>query len=310
MKLLEAYQSLSPVFPNWNTNHLPMMLIALKQLHAPVSLIEESATRYLREKPIADLSDKYHTLSPFDEQYINKTNMYHIQLNEIGRAAVLTEFFTVAKFSLASALYHGMIRLQYALLSDSDLQIAQALAYFELVSTEYEFSGPAFGNADAFKTLETFRKTNSLTLKSTSTMEKLEELATTNGVRNSLFTLFNISSKEEIVLDLFLTQYIKTNDFYTLHVITGFHALISLKQYIKEYDDALEQFFYTAQLFMLINDYKTFNEPPKETAIADFMHRIGELQDAHDVKLLYTITELIKQFDNRKLNQVTTMIFS
>lgn len=309
MTFIEKYQSLSPTCHNWNTNHLPMVITALKQLGASDSVIEATAAQYVKEQPTPDLANKFYVQNDFEEQYINKTNMYNIQINEIGRDATIKEFFTFAQFSLASGLFHGLIRLYYAIIEDNDLLIAQALAYFELISSENLFQGTLKEDTSAFTELESFRKATPFTFKSNASMDKFKELGDVKQVRELLFTLRDISNKEDQILDLFLSQYIKTNDFYILHVVTGFHALASLKGYFASYEVVLEQFFLGTQVFMLFNDYQKLIDIPELSDLNELKNRVSELHDAHDIKLLFTIIDLFNQYKNEKLMQVGTMIF-
>jgi hypothetical protein len=309
MNFLNKYKGLSPSYDGGLTNHLPMVITALKQMNVAENDIDNFISNYLNEKDIPYLHQKQYPISDFDESYINKTNLYLDELTVKKRDTVLKEFFKIAKYSLSSGLFHGLIRLYYAVLEDNDTLIAQALAYFELLSNKIILKGTYKSDTLHFETLLNIKKTSTFTFKTYGSMSKLNELIEKKEIISSIFSLNNITSKEDQLLDLFLTQYLKTRDFYILHVITGFHALIELKQFIDDYQEVLEQYFYVAQLFMLMNEYEETYPNPVSSNLEELKKMAFELTDAHDIKLFFTILRLSTLFENNKCNQIATVIF-
>jgi hypothetical protein len=310
MNIFQKYESLSPIYKYGLTNHLPMMITALKQMGVEDSIIDNVADNYVKKNDIPFLLDKQYPISEFEETYISKTNLYLDQLAKDGKESTIKEFFTIANYSLSSGLFHGLIRLYYSVLENDNMLIAQALAYFELISSKIILDGSVKNDTDSFTEMIDIISKTKFTFKTPGSMSKLNELIELPELKDKLFTIRNIDRNEEILLDLFLRQYLKSENFYILHVITGFHALIELKQYFADYQETLEQFFYVAQLFMLMHDYsKTINDVTASDLVK-LRARILELSDPHDIKLFFTITKLSEKFNNELLNKVATMLFN
>jgi len=219
--------------------------------------IELICENYVRENEIPDLHDQYYPNIPFEDEYISLTNKYINVILEFGIDKTVHDFLQDMQFSLESGLYHGLIRLYYALLQGKDeLLVAQALSYFYLMSKEYIVDGSYKTSIDSFTDLVEYRKNLDYTFKSFVSLEKFEELLEIPGISSRLFRLEDISNKENQLVDLFVKQFLQTRDFYILHVITGFQALHALKCYFDDYEDVLNMFFTKAQVLMVLNDYK------------------------------------------------------
>lgn len=308
MRLLERFEALSPTYSNGLTNHLPMMIIALQKLGIDEGDIEFISEEYVGSKHIPDLTDKYYPKSKQEEEYITLTNLYITKINKLGKDEVVKWYLNKAKFALVSGLFHGLIRLSYALMTDSDLLVAQAMAYFDVIYFECDL--PYSIKEDERKELDKLVKHRVKTItnfESKSTMKRLEELINNDYIKDNLYSIRG--NAEERMLELFLNQYLKTKDFYMLHIITGFHALISLKEYFTNFEEVLDNFFVHGLLFTLIHDYKQeeYDYVPSELKV--FENRIPDLRDAHEIKLLFSVLELYKLYHIDDLKKVITSIF-
>lgn len=310
MNLLKRFSTLSPIYQGELTNHLPMLIIALESLGVANSSIKTIAEEYVTDKSISDLHSQLTALpiTPFEKKYISLTNTFLNVINDSGLEVTLTNFFKQNQFSLASGLFHGLIRLYYAILSENDLQIAQALSYFFIISSEEILTGHVENNTNTFKELIKKRTDMSIKFESQGSMDKFQTLLEIPFIKEGIFTLPVSESKEEEILSLFVSEYLSTRDFYTLHVITGFHALHSLKDYFEDYNSVLDNFFLQAQVFMLINNHKDLFVFEGELRLFESTLEIAQLEDAHNIKLLHTCVELYDIFKIDDIKKIITTI--
>lgn len=307
-KLLERFSTLAPTYNVGLTNHLPMMIIALNELGVHVRDIEHIAENYVSKKQIPDLHDDQYIRTPDDEEYIHLVNSYIIAINKNGIDSVVESFLDCHKYLLSSALFHGLIRLYYALKTEDTLQIAQALAYFNMSAFDCQIKTYKYGTLKEFETLKEYRKNLDMKFKSNTTMKRCKQLLEDDYLHDHLFKVEAIEDQELNLLKLFTELYLETRDFYILHVITGFHALFNLKDYFKDYNDVLNNFFLQAQVFLLLNSYKkTFNKYYSSN-FEELKEHAQTLLDAHDIKLLYTCYDLYQLFELENLNKIAHYI--
>jgi hypothetical protein len=311
MNLYEKYETLSPIYSGGLTNHLPMMLVILTEWGVEEEKIEKFLDRYSKEKGIYDLSNSILPITEFDKDYIHLTNFYINEINSKGHKETVSDFLTEHIHSLPSGLFHGLIRLYYSLITKDDLQIAQALAYFNLVSEDFSLSGKLIPASQLRQKLK-IQKDNfdKLHLHTTNdnNIERYFEIIENENVRNLLFYVEKGSLEKEEVLDIILDKYVKTNNFMVLHLITGFHALIRLNAYNYNFHESLKQFMFTMQIIFLLADEQKTNEDIKLISIEEAISYKDMLTNAHEMKLFYTIMDLMKEFSNDKFKYILSNI--
>lgn len=288
MKLQERFNALSPIYRNGLTNHLPMMITALRRLNVSDNDIKVIAELYVEEKGIVSLSDKFIHDDPYDLEYIRLTNYFTNEINMHGKDGVIKYFLSNHKYALHSALFHGLIRLAYAYIEENDLLVAQALAYFDLSSEELRLTGESTSKYSMDALLEL---RSSIEIAPASTMGKFRQLLEHEEIVSSLWVPRYILDNKDKVLEFFIDQYMKTDDFYTLHVITGYHALDVLSHLIVfDEEEIFNNFFMQGLLIMLLREYQEIEPYQGEIKSLDkVLQNAYKLRDAHDIKLLYTM---------------------
>lgn len=308
MNLLNRFSSLSPVYQSGLTNHLPMMITALKEMNVFNLDIQTISEAYVESKGISDLHNSLSIKSEFEQKYISSTNTYINMINKNGVELIVGVFLSEFKYSLASGLFHGLIRLYYSLLTEDELQIAQALAFFHLMINDIKLQGEYSESITPFDKLLKYRMNEKIAFRNSSSMEKFDSLLDNLFIKENIFKLKDISSKEAELVELFTGEYLKTRDFYILHIITGFQALHSLKSYFINYDDVLNNFFLQAQIFMLLNDRSIeYVEYPVQE-IDEIISEVAFMKDAHDIKLFYSCYQLSKEFNSDNLKKIAAHI--
>lgn len=313
MNLYEKFEVYSPIYKGGLTNHLPMVITALINLEVNDENILNFAENYIDHTGIYELTDPTVPKTEFEQEYINKTNHYQYLINKKGVDVVLGEFLSKHAINAASGLFHGIIRLAYAVTSKNELYISQALSYYELISQKTQTKGnpvPANTLQDAFDILRVTRSSLDHEFKSNRTMEKFAEIRDQEGIKGRLSYPTNAQFALNEMLDLFAKEYLRTSDFYILHVITGFEALLQLEEFIVNFNDVLVQFYLDSQLMMLLTN--SVNEIELVENPSDFeslKYRITELTDAHDIKLFFSLYNLNKRFDNSLLIHIANKIW-
>lgn len=288
MKLQDRYSSLSPIYNEYLTNHLPMMITALRELGVDDRDIEYISEQYIEERNILDLHNEM-LISEFEKEYIRLSNFFLKQIDESSVDDVIRDVLNKNISSLHSALNHGIIRLSYAYVDGSPLLIAQALAYFDLVKNENHFRGDSVDIEqidEMFQTLVNDRK-ELITLETNNTSSKYQTLYT--QFKDSLFVPREILKYKSQILQFFLEYYNKTKDFYMLHVITGYHAMHVLAEFFDNQHEAYEQYFYNALLFMLFNDHNRYVIPNDEGDFDVNLKEVRFFTDAHEIKLFHSL---------------------
>ncbi|AIO19706.1 hypothetical protein KQ51_01832 [Candidatus Izimaplasma bacterium HR1] len=311
MKIYKRYEALSPIYQGGLTNHLPMILTALKKLGMSEEDIVKKLDQYREQKTLLDLTETTTPISEFEQAYINRSSYYLGEINRKGEYVIIGEFINKHKMNLGSALFHGFIRLAHAKEEQNDLLIAQALAYFELTSEDVEFNSKYIDEVNFLKNfhlLEESLKANGFSFKSANTMSKFKELLNSDLVSNKLYKLRY--PNREFILDFVMKNYMKTNCFYNLHLITGFEALLELEEYIFDFEEVLNQFFLYAQVFVLFTLEKSPVTTLEEKPIENLKELINELKDAHDIKLFYSLIKLDKLFENDVIKTIANRIFT
>ncbi|MGS0972221.1 MAG: hypothetical protein ACVCEJ_03130 [Candidatus Izemoplasmataceae bacterium] len=131
-KLYERLSSLTPLLQGKQVNYLPMMVGALKNEGIDESRIKELVDNFIKKMPVGDLGEKLYPKSMFDEYYIHKTNFYLGQLRVKSFDVLFHQILDTEHDLSASYEFAGLLRLMYALRSEEELPLAEALAFFDL----------------------------------------------------------------------------------------------------------------------------------------------------------------------------------
>jgi hypothetical protein len=310
MKLHERFSTLSPIYSGGLTNHLPMVITALRLLDVDEAAIEKFSEEYVSSKNIVDLTSSGIENDPFNDEYVILTNTFMNEINQKSVEKVVATVLNENKYSLHSGLFHGIIRLAYAYLEGNDLLIAQALAYFVMIAQDLKLNGtPTESVQDSFEDLVEIRKRINIDVMGTT--NKMTILLDNQDVIEKLFYPYNILKDKEAALRFFIDYYNKSQDFYMLHVITGYHALHILDQFLEEKEEAYNNFFMQAIIVMLIHPHTEYTNPKVELeSFASLTKKVPQLTDSHDVKLFFTLAYFYERYQMDDLLISANLIFN
>jgi hypothetical protein len=280
----------SPIYNGGLTNHLPMMLVAMDRLGFSEERIEEIKKIYVKSKKLEKAED-----SEYGRKFL--------ELREKFANTDIKDYLSDKLSTMPSGLFHHIIRLYFSLGNKEDEK--SALAYFELAKKENKLDFPE--TEDIVKhsnCIMKMRKSQKIEFESPYTMDKYHKI-----LSSPLESVFRVPREIKIkdMIQVFLNAYSRTKDFYILHVVTGFQALLGLKDYIN-LDEALKEYYKHAQVFLVLND--NLGEPlPRAKHSLEYMLKKAEtLEDAHDIKLLYSLSVLWKYDHNPLIEDIAEFI--
>ena len=280
----------SPIYDGGLTNHLPMMLRSMERLGLSAKRINEVKKLYLSSKNIEIAAE-------------TEVGQSFLRLREEMKDVDVKEYLSDKLHTFPSALFHCLIRLYFSL-GNREEELS-ALAYYEMARKEYDVD---FKETDDIKlhmnSLIEMREDIQLNYVSFSSMEKYRTLLS-GPLRDAFRTPVNPKPAE--MLDVFLDAFCRTRDFYILHVITGFQALMGLKDYL-DIDLALIEYYKHAQVFIVLGNDFSNRLPKANHNFEHYLSKADTLEDAHDIKLLYSLMMLREIDDNEKLTTIAKFI--
>jgi hypothetical protein len=152
------------------------------------------------------------------------------------------------------------------------------------------------------------RKHMQLQFTSQSTMTKVKEIMHCKELMDELTKIVTTSDCEVKILSTITQWYLMTEDFYVLHINTGFHALLTLRKYISDFDLWLKEFYLLAQVYALLEDKTARTLEYEERSWKNRMDRVTYLKDEHDIKLFYSVYSLSKDFDEVNLKKIAYLV--
>ncbi len=312
MDLYGQFEALSPIYRGGLTNHLPMLYGVYKLLNVSEPTIKEKLKQYHEEKGILDLTLPSTPVLEFEQDYIKLTSYFLSEMNRNGKDIVVKDYLNKRIKSLHSALFHATIRLYYAVSLNHDLMIAQALAYFELVNSPFGPSRVKYNQVVYREKLSELRKrvqSENIDFPNKSTSRKFEFLSNHRLFRSNVINLNYHDVSEEFVVQIILEEYVKTQDFYTLHLITGLQAINGLKEYFLDYQEVLRHYLDSAVLFLMFDLEKSQKEHiEEEQSVQTLINDIESYRDTHNVKLLFSLYELYKVYPLQLIKKAANLI--
>lgn len=310
MSVHDIYSSLSPIYRGGLTNHLPMMITALTYLDVEEETIKQIAKEYVEEKGIFDLNEDI-VKTAFDEEYVKITNFYLHEIQSSSIENIIHIFLNKHRYSLHSGLFHGLIRLAYAYMEESELLVAQALSYFEMILQDSKLVGEGVKKDQLGVRMETLieHRRQGVFFAQKGSMNKYQTLQKEEFIREHLFFPIDILKSKTEILELFLEMYNKTNDFYILHVLTGYHALHILSQFFIEEVSVWRNFFMQALIIILFTDHDEYVENDLKGEFFELVKGVKDLRDAHDIKLFFSLVYFYDKYNLDELKISASRLF-
>lgn len=282
-KILTDYSHYGPLHGQGLVNHLPMAQVALWKMGATEERLQAYSEAYVKRwqiKPaivgpikITKLDD---ALGDEDE-YCNYVVYFKKILKTHGLDSLLKETLNPLSKGMASGLFHGLIRTAYGLESGSPEEVTRGLSLYASVYHETRFGEKTIQTSDFKEALYAYHQEES----------------------DHFYMVGTIEEKEEALAETLSQLYLSTGNFIVLHMVTGFHALMVLKKYYRDFDDVLDRYTVCVQraIRRLPKDmYKKIVLTRPEYDWDSLKKEAIEAEDAHTIKFIYTCDELNKLF--------------
>jgi hypothetical protein len=272
-----------------------MAMYALDHLGATEQQISDFVTYYLEAtdlkemkspEPINDLL----THLGEREYYESYVDYFLSEINKKSISRVVSETLNTLILGLSSSLFHGLIRINYAMTKQEDNEVARALASLACAYQAVEFTGEIIVPDQLYPEINRY-------------ISEREGLFYMEG---------NINVKIEAILRGLLELYIKTGSFIVLHTITGFEALLSLRVYYDDFTHVVDVFMVSALRCLLritAEDYKEI-ELHELMSWEEMLELVKHVKNAHTIKFIYSLRKLRRLYDLKELRLAAAIKFA
>ncbi len=298
-KLLEKVAVYHPHYDDRLATHLPMVLIALKNLGATDTTLEQTFHNSISDLGTLDDLDSLDNVTGIDDitthlgdsnQYQGYLKYFTQQITSYGAKAVLTETLPILINGLAASAFHALIRLAYAIEANNDSEVAIALAFW---CAEFQLLPVSDENKSA--TLESILEElaplgESHQFSPGIIVDRMDEIGNLLKQKTSIIQPKSISFDD--IRNLALKAFHAKSNFTLLHTVTGCHALSILMPYLEDSNNALRELWKAILVAYLSTglSYQSAEEAPSSSA-CDFTeltdHAI-KATDSHTIKLVYS----------------------
>jgi len=305
----------SPLHSNNFTNHLPMFEQSLIRLDLPQDLIEQRLKDYIKNTPLRDLNKPETKITQVEKEYLHEYKSYVEIIDDHNKAQVIHDLLNTLEDDLDAHLYHGLIRLAFAVGNNDHDELAKALAFFKVVGKKTSTKALQSLTPKTSKDLKAdwnqlmdLRRSLKLDFRHLSMDEKLELVLNNQELSSHLTQLSTKDENEKRIAFILCLWYLKTRDFYVLHVVNAYNALTSLKSYIDDYDGWLNSFWLKAQLYSLFTDERLPVIKNEVKTWDVILEEIKVTTDVHDIKLVYACKELSDRFQLKIFNKIAHIV--
>ncbi|MGO1528509.1 MAG: questin oxidase family protein [Senegalia sp. (in: firmicutes)] len=317
----ENSQKYSP-YNNGLVNHLPMGQFALYKLTNNIEKTEEYTKNYLKKSNIDKVKEEYKKVNTIEE-CLGKRDLYEGCLElirEISKNEDIEELvsFLLNKYplGLSSGLFHTTIRLAYAIegyKEDSEIksEVERALSYY---ITAYRKGGLFKRKIEKENSLEEMyklmqdEKLKEIRNSDISLGQKLKKLYNSEKLLRQGFIIEG-SEKDKVdgILKVLIPAFYNTNNIVMLHCITGLQAVVTLKEYFKDYEMILDIFTTTAIAHLLTQgDLDIRIEDTKiNQSWEEIKKSASKSTNVHTLKFAYSANKLDNIFDEKDLKYAT-----
>lgn len=279
---LEESHAYSAFYRGSFANHLPMALVALDHMGASDAQIARFAERYTQAhlEPLAADSD-----------FASQVRTLESDIACHGREHMLRESLGKLASGVGSGAFHGAIRTAYAMESQSDRELAHALAYWFAAFTPID-SSSAPGSPEAAQDLFA-RVSAGVAGKRPAGGGIAARMAA--AARDPQFSAWcrGIPQDADVegIAPALIGLYARTGDFTVLHAVTGCHAVRLLAPFAPD-RPALARAFWVAVIAAYAGCGAPWGDenatPAPATPWADILRAAVQCEDEHDVKLTYS----------------------
>lgn len=280
--LLDADLAFSTAYLRVYANHLSMTLVALEALGAPPSVLEET---------FADFQSQ---ATPREDPEVVAAVRGEVARD--GIEATVRGRMPAVVDGPGTQLFHSVIRLAYALDAEHEGQVAGALVDWERRNRVLPVPEPSRGTRRVDEVIALLGAQADV-VESHHSIRDLDAIARLDGFRRAVAELEIDEHTLDEVADLALHAHVAADDFFTLHMVTGAHAVRVVREHL---DDEVAAHLAARAVQVMVAVYLGLGPPTLPSAHDLATLRPAELpswdeiaaaavadRDAHVVKLTY-----------------------
>lgn len=304
-------------------NHLPMAQWAVYKLSGESKAVEQFTNKYLETKSINRVKKEYKDVNSLEEALANR-DLYEGTLQFLKEKVKTQDKEDLTKdilnkypLGMSSGLFHTLIRVAYGLEAYKEIpelkeELLRGLAYYITAYREARIFKREIHSSSIREEMEALAK-------DVHTREILENKDTLGMSIRALYSDEKYMEKGFIIkgeqdtkirtlLELLIPLFYEKGNIVILHCITSIHALIVLKDYYDDFENAVD--ILTTCIITHVLSTRTLLYPKMRESTTGFSWRCIiekslKSSDAHDKKLTYSAFCLDKLYGIEQLKDIS-----
>lgn len=301
-------------YANGLVNHLPMGQFALYKMTDDLEKVEAYTEYYLNRSNISPVKKEFEKVETIEECLGNRDlyepclKLIRERQREEDLESLVSLVLNRYLLGLSSGLFHTTIRLAYAIEGfklDSGLkeEVERALAYYITAYRKGGLFAKEISRGDALEEMNKLIENPRLKEIRKSNLSRGQKLKTLYSSEELIEEGFIIKASEEDkvkgLLEILIPAFYNSNSIAVLHCITGLQAVVTLKDYFKDYERALDVLTTTAIAHLLTEE--DLDISIKDTDLNKDWDEIFALasdsRNVHTLKITYTAEKLDNLFN-------------
>lgn len=285
--------------------------------------VSEFTREYLHIVHIDKVKDRYKEVASIEEA-LGKRDLYEGTLDFLKKEMMskdikqfTKEILNKYKFGMSSGLFHTLIRVSYGVEGYDEKpelkeELLRGLAYYITAYRESRLFEREISREDIFKEITSLAKDSHIKqiLEKNETLgQRMKALYKDKKYLQEGFLIQgNSEMKIKALLDLLVPLFYAKNNIVVLHCITSIHAIIVLKDYFEDYEEALDiltSAIITHLITTSIDEYPESIDTKTGFSWKCLKEKALKSKDVHDVKLTYSAFVLDKMFDVDELKDIS-----
>lgn len=327
--LVNKFKKLNPDYSNGYSNHLSMAIYSLNYFEYDIDFIEEYCNKYIEKNCIEEIGEiKYEINDDNFSKYLGVVDSYSSYVeyfssvyNDNDQMFFIEMYLNKLIKGYIGGLFHGLIRLSYAIKNKNKSEIINSLAYLashykETVNSDYLDNLPPKEGFKTFSDLSKNQYYKNYNHEKIGIIDKITDVIEDENTFYNVYSLDETTLKLDYFYQLTLNLYTMTGDLYMLHAFTVTHAIRILSMYISDLSGFLQLHFVNLQLLYLATNCIEFKSVDVLSSnllswkeIIDNFKLKEEFPAVHDLKLLYSLIEQSKVLGNDQLARLSAMIY-
>ncbi|MGL1889979.1 MAG: questin oxidase family protein [Spirochaetaceae bacterium] len=303
MTILDKTRNFPPCYADRLANHLPMVLISLDKIGANKNQLEAFSNHYSKRFLKKDVSSIYL------ENYNKEIKIVKTSIDNIGLNQTITQYIDRLINGVTASAFHCLIRLAYAVESEIQDEIINALAYWVIEYEPIELSEINSDDSLDFivSKVEQIRQKNSF--KDGIIIDRVLEaykIDVFNGFRIQPSSI-SLDAISKLCLDLFYTS----NNFTILHTVTACHALRLLQPFFNNQENILRHFFQGIIFAYITTDHEMQIKEEIDTHRLTWDNLLDSIKDSkndHQIKLMYSLFSEYKHYNDKDYLRVAKKV--